>query len=111
MNYTPEMTKQIIEAYQLNPCRETVDMLAEQHNKAVKSIIGKLSKEGVYRREVYKTKQGEKPITKAEIVEHIAEHLDLDSDHLVGLDKTPKQVLKLIENTLALASGALQAVT
>ena len=64
MNYNEEQTKHIIEAYQQNPSRETVEALAEELQKSIKSIIGKLSREGVYRREIYKTKTGELPVTK-----------------------------------------------
>ena len=49
MNYTEDQTKHIIEAYQRNPNRDTVEMLADELQKSVKSIIGKLSREGVYR--------------------------------------------------------------
>ena len=59
MNYTEDQTKHIIQAYQRNPNRDTVEMLAEELEKSVKSIIGKLSREGVYRREIYKAKSGE----------------------------------------------------
>ena len=45
----PAQTKHIIEAYQKNPNRDTVEMLADELQKSVKSIIGKLSREGVYR--------------------------------------------------------------
>ena len=52
VNYTEDQTKHIIEAYQRNPNRDTVEMLADELQKSVKSIIGKLSREGVYRREI-----------------------------------------------------------
>lgn len=100
MNYTKEQAIYMRNKYKANPCLETVELLVEELQKSKKSIIGKLSREGVYRREVYKTKQGEKPITKAEIVDIIADLLDLESDRLTGLDKTPKAVLKLLVNTL-----------
>ena len=87
-------------AYIDNPSRDTVDALAKELDKPVKSIIGKLSREGVYRREVYKTKTGETPITKIEIVYSIAHALELNPEQLIGLDKTPKQALKLLEETL-----------
>ena len=66
-------------------------------NKSIKSIIGKLSREGVYRREIYKTKSGETPVTKVEIVSNIAETLGLEVDNLLGLDKAPKATLKTLE--------------
>ena len=52
MNYNEEQTKHIVEAYQSNPNRETVEALAKELSKSIKSIIGKLSREGVYRREI-----------------------------------------------------------
>ena len=93
-NYTEEQVVHMIEAYQANPERTTVDMLAKDLNKSTKSIIGKLSREGVYRKAVYKTKTGELPITKAEIIVEIAEVLNTDSAKLMGLEKAPKQDLK-----------------
>lgn len=100
MNYTKEQTDYIVEEYQKDPCRATVDRLAEEIDKSPKSVIGKLSREGVYRREIYRTKTGEMPIRKIEIVSEIAELLGLDSEKLTGLDKSPKQVLKLLHTTL-----------
>ena len=67
-NYTSEQVEEMTQAYMTNPSRETVDNLAERYNKSVKSIIGKLSREGVYQKQVYKTKTGEVPMTKQEIV-------------------------------------------
>jgi len=68
MNYTKDQTEYMIERYRTNPSRDTVEELADEFSKSVKSVIGKLSREGVYRREVYKTKTGENPVTKVEIV-------------------------------------------
>ena len=77
INYTEEQTKYIVKEYQDCPERKTVEFLAEELGRSIKSIIGKLSKEGVYRREGYRTKTGEAPITKAEIVMSIAEEMDI----------------------------------
>ena len=90
MNYNEEQTKHIVEAYQSNPNRETVEALAKELSKSIKSIIGKLSREGVYRREIYKTKTGELPITKVEIVSNIADDLGIEVESLLGLEKAPK---------------------
>lgn len=104
MSYSPEQTEYMVRAYTESPCRATVDALAEQFNKSAKSVIGKLSREGVYRREIYKTKTGDDPITKAEIVEHIANKLNTTSERLSGLEKTPKLTLKYLESLLVPAS-------
>jgi hypothetical protein len=95
-NYTEEQVKHMVEAYRARPDRTTVDMLAEDLNKSVKSIIGKLSREGVYQKAIYKTKTGEVPVTKAELVSNLAEFLDIDSIKIMGLEKAPKQDIKYL---------------
>tara|TARA_B100001250_G_scaffold341254_1_gene309182 strand:- start:372 stop:686 length:315 start_codon:yes stop_codon:yes gene_type:complete len=100
VNYTEEQTQHIITAYKENPNRDTVEMLADELQKSVKSIIGKLSREGVYRREIYKTKSGELPVTKVEIVSNIADSLGLEVENLFGLEKTPKATLKILEEAI-----------
>ena len=95
-NYNAEQVSFMIEQYSANPNRETVDKLAETLNKSIKSIIGKLSREGVYQKAIYKTKTGEVPITKAEIIIDIAETLDANGERLKGLEKAPKQELKYL---------------
>ena len=97
MNYSEEQTKYMTDLYLSQPSRATVEILAEEMEKSIKSIIGKLSREGVYRRELYKTKSGETPVTKVEIVSNIAETLGLEVDNLLGLDKAPKATLKTLE--------------
>ena len=100
MNYTEEQTAHIKEQYLANPNRVTVEKLADELNKSVKSIIGKLSREGVYRREIYKTKSGELPVTKVEIVSNIADSLGLEVENLFGLEKTTKDTLKTLEDAI-----------
>jgi len=95
-NYNAKQVSFMIEEYTANPNRETVDKLAETLNKSIKSIIGKLSREGVYQKAIYKTKTGEVPITKAEIILNIAETLDANGERLKGLEKAPKQELKYL---------------
>ena len=100
MNYNEEQTKHIVEAYQNNPNRETVEALAKELSKSIKSIIGKLSREGVYRREIYKTKTGELPVTKVESVSNIADDLGIEVESLLGLEKAPKATLKKLETAI-----------
>ena len=69
--------------------------------RSKKSIIGKLSREGVYRREVYVSKTGESPITKIEIVNNIAEGLGIETTALAGLEKSPKAALRKLEKAVA----------
>ena len=97
MNYSDLNTKYMVDEYTADPTRETVEKLAKELEKSIKSVISKLSREGVYRREIYKTKSGETPVTKVEIVSSIADSLGLDGDILLGLDKAPKNTLKILE--------------
>ena len=99
-NYTEEQVSIMVDWYTAEPTRETVDTLAKEFDKSVKSIIGKLSREGVYKKTVYKTKTGEDPITKKELVEELAGILDISANSIVGLEKSPKADLKNLVLTL-----------
>ena len=63
-NYTEEMTNMLVGAYLDKPTPETVEALAEKFDRSKKSIIGKLSREGVYRRESICFKNWGKPYHK-----------------------------------------------
>ena len=95
-NYTDAQVEHMVEAYQAKPDRTTVDMLAKDMDKSIKSIIGKLSREGVYQKAIYKTKSGEVPMTKQEIILAMATALGIDSSKIMGLEKAPKQDIKFI---------------
>ena len=101
VNYTPEVTQVIVDSYQTDPSMDTVRKLAEIHGKTVKSIIGKLSREGVYQKASYVTKTGAKPITKAEIVAQITDKLDLDEQAVAGLEKAPKAALVAVRDAVS----------
>ena len=100
VNYTEQQVEQMIEAYTKQPTRETVENLAEDLDKSIKSIIGKLSREGVYKKTVYKTKTGEDPETKKEIVQELAEKLDINYEAVAGLEKAPKTALKILRSAI-----------
>ena len=102
INYTQEMVDLMKEKYSANPTRETVEELARELNKSIKSVIGKLSREGVYQKTEYVTKTGEKPVTKRELVEKMAGVIGLEYQTLAGLEKSPKQALKSLTEALIL---------
>ena len=104
-NYTQEQVNHMVEAYTANPERATVDMLAEDLDKSVKSIIGKLSREGVYQKQVYTTKTGEIPVTKEFLILGLADLFEVDSSKLMGLEKAPKQVIKFLHDTIGETNG------
>ena len=97
MNYNEEQTRYIVAWYEQSPTTTTVENLAEELGKSTKSIIGKLSREGVYQRATYKNKTGELPVTKVELVNNIAENLGIEVENLLGLEKTPKATLKYLD--------------
>lgn len=100
VNYTEQQVQHMIEEYKNNPTRETVENLAEELNKSIKSIIGKLSREGVYQKTVYKTKTGEDPVTKKELVEELSDLVGIEYDMIAGLEKSPKADLKRLVDIL-----------
>lgn len=96
-NYTQKETDKLVNMYTDNPCMETVEKLMTLLNRPKKSIISKLVKEGVYVTRGYRTKTGEVPVTKLELVRAIEDALDIP---LPGLDKTPKTTLKALSRTI-----------
>ena len=102
VKYTQGMVDLMKSRYSANPTRETVEELASELDKSIKSVIGKLSREGIYQKSEYLTKTGEKPITKKELVEKVAEILGMEYQALAGLEKSPKQALKSLTESLVL---------
>lgn len=96
VNYTPEMTAKLVEAYVAEPTKATVEAFAKEFGKTTKSVIAKLSREGVYVKAERTNKAGEPVVKKDAMVEMIAEKLGVTSDKLEGLEKAPKAALKLV---------------
>ena len=97
INYTEEVTKYMVDQYNAVPTMETVQALADELGKSSKSVIGKLSREGVYKRAIYTSKSGAVPVTKVELVNNIAENIGVEVEDLVGLEKSPKAALQALE--------------
>jgi hypothetical protein len=92
-NYTDEMVAQMVDAYQANPTRETVEMLSAELGKTVRSVIAKLSREGVYVAQPKVTKTGEPVVRKAELVAQINAHFNAEMPTLVKASKSDLQKL------------------
>ena len=92
-NYTEAMTEKMIAKYNANPTRDTVDMLAEELGKNARSIIAKLSREGVYKAVPRVTKSGEPVVRKAELLVKIQEALGVELPSLVKASKADLQRL------------------
>lgn len=95
--YTNDEVDFLINAYKTADDKQiAIDEIGKQLNKSRRSIIGKLSRIGIYEKKIYLTKRGEAPITKLELVAQIAEKQALDVEKLEGLEKAPKEVLKYL---------------
>ena len=92
-NYTDEMVNTMTEQYSANPTRETVDALAEQFGKTTRSIIAKLSREGVYVAQPRTTKSGEPVVSKSELVSTLEAHFGIEMPTLVKAGKQDLQRL------------------
>jgi len=92
-NYTEAMTEKMIAQYSANPTRETVDMLANELGKNARSVIAKLSREGVYKAQPRVTKSGEPVVRKAELLASIESTLGKEFPSLVKASKADLQRL------------------
>lgn len=90
-NYTPEQTTQLVAGYQAG---ETVEQLAEQLGKTVRSVVAKLSREGVY---VAKTKTtGQARVRKSELVDKLATACGVAPEVFESLEKANHDVLEAL---------------
>lgn len=88
VNYTPEMTAKMVADYTAGV---SVEKIAEELGKTVRSVVAKLSREKVYKAKEYKTKTGETPIKKDAHADFIGLALGLteaDADSLTKANKT-----------------------
>jgi len=90
-NYTQQQTEQMVSKYTANPTRETVDALAQELGKNTRSVIAKLSREGVYVAQPRATKTGEPIVRKAELVAQIEAHFGIEMPTLVKASKVDLQ--------------------
>ena len=97
-NYTAEQTAQIVDAYNAG---NTVEMIAEMVGKSTRSIVAKLSREGVYKKKEYVTKNGEKAVKKDAHADAIGAILKLPENDIESLTKANKSALKAIFDALA----------
>ena len=90
-NYTDEMVKVLVQKYEAEPTRETVDALAEEMGRTSRSIISKLSNLGVYQRVDRVTKMGKPIVRKSELVEAIGAAFGIE---VPSLEKASKSDLE-----------------
>ncbi len=103
MSYTPEETASIVEEYNANPSRETVEAIAARIAKSPRSVIAKLAATGVYQTPERTTKTGEPIIKKEQMVEDIERFLLIEVPTLVkagkqDLSKLAEAIQKVIND-------------
>lgn len=102
--YTPEVTAQLLKAYETN---KDVEKLAVQFGKKPASIRAKLSHEGVYIKQEKTTKTGAPIESKEAQIAQLAELLNAKPDSLECLNKATKAVLSQIINSLQVQSDII----
>lgn len=99
--YTEEETALAIKLHSENV---TVEEIATKLGKNKRSVIAKLSREGVYKGKRYTNKLGEHPRTKKELVQDIQDALSEDFGivpyKLHELDKAPKLAIKTLKECI-----------
>ena len=93
VNYTPEQTQKMVADYQAGV---TVESMAEALGKSVRSVVAKLSREGVYKKKEYKTKTGEAVVKKDAWADYIGAALGLTEADTESLTKANKTALAKI---------------
>ena len=93
VNYTAEQTAKMVADYQAGV---TVEAIAQELGKTVRSIVAKLSREKVYKAKEYKTKTGEAVVKKDELADKMAEVFGLTESEADSLTKANKTALKKI---------------
>ena len=95
VNYTPEQTAQLIADYKAG---ESVEQLATMFGKTTRSIVAKLSREGVYTAKSKST--GTARVKKAELVDRIAALCGATPETFDSLEKANHEVLEAILTNL-----------
>jgi len=90
-NYTEQQTKEMVAQYEAAPTKDTVVAIAEKLGKNTRSVIAKLSREGVYKAQPRTTKRGEPVVLKQELVNVIQEHFGDEFPSLVKASKVDLQ--------------------
>jgi hypothetical protein len=93
VNYTPEQTLKMVADYQGGV---SVEMLAQEMGKTVRSIVAKLSREKVYQAKTYVSKTGETPVKKDAHADFIGMALGLTESDTESLTKANKVALAKI---------------
>lgn len=98
VNYTQEQTLAIVADYQAGVSVETI---AQNLGKSVRSVVAKLSREKVYVAKTYASKTGEPVVKKDTVADAIGVMLTLTESEIESLTKANKTALNKILKALA----------
>ena len=98
INYTTEQTTKVVADYSNGV---TIEQIAQDMGKSVRSIVAKLSREGVYKKKEYVTKTGEAVVKKDQHADAIGALLGLSEPDTESLTKANKQALRVIFEALS----------
>jgi response regulator RpfG family c-di-GMP phosphodiesterase len=98
-NYTVEQTATMLQDYAAGV---SVEMIAESMGKTVRSVVAKLSREGVYQKKTYVTKTGEAVQKKDSLADKIAALVGLTESETESLTKANKTALAKILTKVSL---------
>lgn len=93
VNYTQDQVEKLVFAYQSG---QSVESIADGMGKSVRSVVAKLSREGVYQAKSYVSKTGVKPVKKDLVADQIAAILNLTESEADSLTKANKTALNKI---------------
>jgi predicted transcriptional regulator len=98
VNYTPEQSAQMVADYQAGV---TVETIAENLGKTVRSVVAKLSREKVYVAKTYVSKTGAPVVKKDAHADAIGAILKMTESEIESLTKANKTALVKIFEALA----------
>ena len=98
VNYTPEQSAQMVADYQAGV---TTEAIAEKLGKTVRSVVAKLSREGVYKAKTYVSKTGAPVVKKDAHADAIGAILKMTESEIESLTKANKTALEKIFSALA----------
>ena len=93
VNYTPEQTTKMVADYLAGV---TVEAMATELGKSIRSVVAKLSREKVYKAKTYVTKTGEAVVKKDAVADYIGQALGLTEADTESLTKANKVALAKI---------------
>jgi hypothetical protein len=108
VNYTPEQTAAIVAAYGEGVSAESI---AASLGKSVRSVIAKLSREGVYKAKERVSKTGAPIVKKDELVDAMQIEFNLTEAEADSLTKANKTALaKILQQVIAARVATVEVV-